>query len=84
MPLGVFALKIFNKKIVSEKQPVVMKFGGTSVGDVAAFERVCGIVASQIERRLIVIVSAIAIICYFVMLVKLNHLMRLCVVSLLQ
>lgn len=35
-----------------------MKFGGTSVGDVAAFERVCGIVASQIERRPVVVVSA--------------------------
>ena len=35
-----------------------MKFGGTSVGDVAAFERVCGIVASQTDRRPIVVVSA--------------------------
>lgn len=35
-----------------------MKFGGTSVGDVAAFERVCGIVASLVERRPVVVVSA--------------------------
>ncbi len=38
--------------------PIVMKFGGTSVGDVAAFERVCGIVASLIDRRPVVVVSA--------------------------
>ncbi|MEJ7624657.1 MAG: lysine-sensitive aspartokinase 3 [Pyrinomonadaceae bacterium] len=35
-----------------------MKFGGTSVGDVAAFERVVGIVTSHIERRPVVVVSA--------------------------
>ncbi len=35
-----------------------MKFGGTSVGDVAAFERVFHIVSSQIERRPVVVVSA--------------------------
>ncbi|MCA1589730.1 MAG: hypothetical protein LC734_04925, partial [Acidobacteria bacterium] len=35
-----------------------MKFGGTSVGDVAAFERVVGVVASQIEKRPVVVVSA--------------------------
>jgi aspartate kinase len=35
-----------------------MKFGGTSVGDVAAFERVCGIVASLVDRPPIVVVSA--------------------------
>ncbi len=35
-----------------------MKFGGTSVGDVAAFERVYHIVSSQIERRPVVVVSA--------------------------
>ena len=35
-----------------------MKFGGTSVGDVAAFERVFRIVSSQIERRPVVVVSA--------------------------
>ena len=35
-----------------------MKFGGTSVGDVAAFERVLHIVSSQIENKPVVIVSA--------------------------
>ncbi len=35
-----------------------MKFGGTSVGDVAAFERVVHVVSSQIERRPVVVVSA--------------------------
>ncbi len=35
-----------------------MKFGGTSVGDPAAFERVISIVSSQVERRPMVVVSA--------------------------
>lgn len=35
-----------------------MKFGGTSVGDVAAFERVFHIVSTQIERSPVVVVSA--------------------------
>lgn len=35
-----------------------MKFGGTSVGDVAAFERVVHVVSSQTERRPVVVVSA--------------------------
>src|SRR6185503_13737778 len=35
-----------------------MKFGGTSVGDVAAFERVYTIVTTQIERHPVVVVSA--------------------------
>ena len=35
-----------------------MKFGGTSVGDVAAFERVFHIVSTQIERHPVVVVSA--------------------------
>lgn len=35
-----------------------MKFGGTSVGDVAAFERVFNIVSTQIEKRPVVVVSA--------------------------
>lgn len=35
-----------------------MKFGGTSVGDVAAFERVIGIVSAQVERKPVVVVSA--------------------------
>ncbi len=44
---------------VSENaNPTVMKFGGTSVGDVAAFERVYNIVSSQIDRKPVVVVSA--------------------------
>lgn len=35
-----------------------MKFGGTSVGDVAAFERVFNIVSAQIEKHPVVVVSA--------------------------
>lgn len=35
-----------------------MKFGGTSVGDGAAFERVCKIVADQIENHPVVVTSA--------------------------
>lgn len=35
-----------------------MKFGGTSVGDVASFERVFHIVSTQIERHPVVVVSA--------------------------
>lgn len=35
-----------------------MKFGGTSVGDVAAFERVLHIISSQIEKKPVVVVSA--------------------------
>ena len=35
-----------------------MKFGGTSVGDVAAFERVIHAVSSQLESRPVVVVSA--------------------------
>ena len=35
-----------------------MKFGGTSVGDVAAFERVFHIVSTQIESHPVVVVSA--------------------------
>jgi aspartate kinase len=35
-----------------------MKFGGTSVGDVAAFERACGIISSQLDRHPVVVVSA--------------------------
>lgn len=38
--------------------PTVMKFGGTSVGDVAAFERVFHIVSTQIEKHPVVVVSA--------------------------
>lgn len=35
-----------------------MKFGGTSVGDIAAFERVFHIVSTQTEKRPVVVVSA--------------------------
>jgi len=35
-----------------------MKFGGTSVGDVAAFERVFKVVSAQLGRRPVVVVSA--------------------------
>jgi len=35
-----------------------MKFGGTSVGDVAAFQRVVDIVSAQIERQPVVVTSA--------------------------
>jgi len=35
-----------------------MKFGGTSVGDVAAFQRVVEIVSSQIDRQPVVVTSA--------------------------
>jgi aspartate kinase len=35
-----------------------MKFGGTSVGDVAAFERVYSVVSSQLEKKPVVVVSA--------------------------
>ncbi len=35
-----------------------MKFGGTSVGDVAAFERVFQIVSSQLQKQPVVVVSA--------------------------
>ncbi len=35
-----------------------MKFGGTSVGDVSAFERVFHIVSTQTDRRPVVVVSA--------------------------
>ena len=35
-----------------------MKFGGTSVGDVAAFQRVVEIVSSQVDRQPVVVTSA--------------------------
>jgi aspartate kinase len=35
-----------------------MKFGGTSVGDVAAFERVFNIVSTQIDKHPVIVVSA--------------------------
>ncbi|MGH9946070.1 MAG: lysine-sensitive aspartokinase 3 [Pyrinomonadaceae bacterium] len=39
-------------------RPTVMKFGGTSVGDVAAFERVFQVVSTQIDKHPVVVVSA--------------------------
>ena len=39
---------------------IVLKFGGTSVGDAAAIRRTAGIVASRVERQPIVVVSALA------------------------
>jgi aspartate kinase len=35
-----------------------MKFGGTSVGDVAAFQRLVAIVSSQVEKDPVIVVSA--------------------------
>ncbi len=40
--------------------PTVLKFGGTSVGDAAAFERVAGIVRSHGGARPVVVVSAMS------------------------
>ena len=37
---------------------IVVKFGGTSVGDSAAIERLAGIVRDRLPRRPIVVVSA--------------------------
>jgi len=44
--------------VADSHSPIVMKFGGTSVGDAAAFERVISIVSDQAERRPVVVVSA--------------------------
>ena len=41
-------------------KPTVMKFGGTSVGDVQAFERVAEIVTAQRELQPLVVVSAMS------------------------
>jgi aspartate kinase len=49
---------LFNEDKLSELNPTVMKFGGTSVGDEAAFRRVVRIVSDQIEKRPVVVVSA--------------------------
>lgn len=43
---------------MSEIHPTVMKFGGTSVGDVVAFERVYRIVSEQIDKQPVVVTSA--------------------------
>lgn len=39
---------------------IVIKFGGTSVEDRAAIERSCGIVEARVERKPLVVVSALA------------------------
>ena len=39
---------------------IVMKFGGTSVENASAIERVCEIVRGRLERRPMVVVSAMA------------------------
>jgi aspartate kinase len=39
---------------------IVMKFGGTSVGDARAIERVAGIVQDRLSRKPVVVVSAMA------------------------
>ncbi len=44
----------------AERRPTVMKFGGTSVQDAAAFARVAAIVRRQRPQRPVVVVSAMA------------------------
>ena len=39
---------------------IVMKFGGTSVGDAKAIERVASIVRARLAQRPVVVVSAMA------------------------
>jgi len=51
-------LNLFFSFVGNISGPTVMKFGGTSVGDASAFERVSGIVSSQIDRQPVVVVSA--------------------------
>ena len=51
--------KRINLEIVSAK-PIVIKFGGTSVGDTRAFERVREIVRAREAERPVVIVSAMS------------------------
>lgn len=43
---------------MSTSQPTVMKFGGTSVEDAAAFQRVAVIIAARLESRPVAVVSA--------------------------
>ena len=45
---------------MSPVKPVILKFGGTSVEDTCAFERVAGIVSAQSETVPIVVVSAMS------------------------
>jgi aspartate kinase len=57
-------LKIFRHvpdfQMEASLQPVVMKFGGTSVEDAAAFERVASIIEAGAEARPVVVVSAMS------------------------
>ncbi|HTF42700.1 MAG TPA: hypothetical protein VK641_02310, partial [Terriglobales bacterium] len=39
---------------------IVMKFGGTSVGDTRAIERVAGIVKRRLKQKPVIVVSAMA------------------------
>ena len=55
MPGNCFTLHVNVSEFIG---PTVMKFGGTSVGDVAAFERVFHVVSAQVGRRPVVVVSA--------------------------
>src|SRR5262245_61317407 len=41
-------------------RPIVMKFGGTSVEDAAAFERAAEIVSRERDRQAVVVVSAMS------------------------
>jgi aspartate kinase len=43
---------------LNSQKPTVMKFGGTSVGDAAAFERVIQVVSAQLEKRPVIVTSA--------------------------
>jgi aspartokinase len=41
-------------------RPIVQKFGGTSVGDADAFERIAGIVRAHGGPRPVIVVSAMS------------------------
>lgn len=45
---------------MAHPQSIVMKFGGTSVGDAPAFERVAEIVAARVDEHPVIIVSAMS------------------------
>lgn len=53
-----FIRKTTLEKILSSIRPIVMKFGGTSVGDEAAFRRVVKIVSDQIDESPVIVTSA--------------------------
>jgi aspartate kinase len=46
--------------VITVPQPIVMKFGGTSVEDASAFRRVANIVAGRLEQSPVVVVSAMS------------------------